>query len=89
VAEAKGIELSTDTQEAQMRLRAFNGTFNEVLGTAMIPVTIGQWKDTLPFVVTGVCSSTIRGMPALRELNIKVDPAKRRLKDRTGHLVLF
>jgi len=88
VAEAQGIELATDTQETQMRLKAFNGTSSEVLGTAMVSVTIGTWKGTLPFVVTDSCSSIILGMPALRDLDVKVDPARRRLEDRTGHLVL-
>jgi len=86
-AEAQGLELSTDADEAGMRLRAFNGTSSEVAGTTLVPVTVGRWKATVPFLVTDACSSIIIGMPGLRDLDVKVDPALRRLEDREGHLV--
>jgi len=88
LAEAQGLELITDTEETGMKLRAFNGTSSDVTGTALIPVTIGRWKATIPFVVTDACTSIIIGMPGLLDLDIKVDPAQRRLEDRNGHLVL-
>jgi len=86
-AEEQGLELSTDAEESGMKLKAFNGTVSDVMGTVVIPVTVGRWKATIPFVVTEACSTVILGMPGLRDLNIKVDPAKRCLEDRSGHLV--
>jgi len=86
-AEAHGLELSTDSEEAGMRLRAFNGTSSKVAGTTLVSVTVGRWKATIPFLVTDACSSIIIGMPGLRDLDVKVDPAQRRLEDREGHLV--
>jgi len=87
VAEAQGIELSTDIQEDQIS-SAFNGTSSQVLGTAMVAVAIGKWKATLPFVVTDACSLIVLGMPGLQDLNVKVDPARHRLEYQTGHLAL-
>jgi len=86
-AEGQGLELITDTEEAKMKLRAFNGTSSDVMGTALLPVTVGRWKATIPFVVTDACSTVILGMPGLRDLDVKVDPARRCLEDREGHLV--
>jgi len=86
-AEDQGLELSTDSEEAGMKLRAFNGTVSEVMGTVLLPVTVGRWKATIPFVVTDSCTAVILGMPGLRDLDVKVDPARRRLEDRSGHLV--
>jgi len=86
-AEGQGLELSTNSEETQMKLRAFNGTCSNIVGTALLPVTIGQRKATLPFVVTDASASIIIGMPGLCDLDFKVDPAQRRLEDRTGHLV--
>jgi len=86
-AEEQGLELSTDTEESGMKLRAFNGTVSDVMGTVVLPVTVGRWKATIPFVVTDSCSAVILGMPGLTDLNVKVDPARRCLEDRAGHLV--
>jgi len=71
-----------------MKLRAFNGTCSDVVGMALLPVTVGGWKATFPFVVTDASASIIIGMPGLCELDVEVDPAKRKLEDRAGYLVL-
>jgi len=86
-AEAQGLELSTDSEDAKMKLKAFNGTCSDVAGTALLPVTVGGWKATLPFVVTEASASIIIGMPGLCDLDVTVDPARRKLEDRSGHVV--
>jgi len=86
-AEDQGLELSTDTEETGMKLKSFNGAVSDVIGTVVLPVTVGRWKATIPFVVTEACSSVILGMPGLRDLDVKVDPARRCLEDRSGRLV--
>jgi len=88
IAEAQGLDINSESEESKMRLRAFNGTSSGVTGTTLVSVTIGRWKATIPFLVTDACSSIIIGMPGLRDLDVKVDPAQRRLEDRSGHLVL-
>jgi len=88
VAAAQGLDIDTESEEAQMKLRAFNGTSSRVTGTSLVQVTIGKWKATIPFLITDACSSIILGMPGLRDLDLRVDPANRRLEDRAGHLVI-
>jgi len=88
VAATQGLDIDTESEESKMKLRAFNGTSSGVTGTTLVSVTIGRWKATIPFLVTDACSSIIVGMPGLRDLDVKLDPAKRRLEDRMGHLVI-
>jgi len=88
VAAAQGLDIDTESEESRMKLRAFNGTSSGVTGTTLVPVTIGRWKATIPFLVTDACSSIIVGMPGLRDLGVKLDPANRSLEDRSGHLVV-
>jgi len=63
IAEAQGLDINSESEEAKMQLRAFNGTTSRVTGMTLVPVTIGKWKATIPFLVTEACPSIIIGMP--------------------------
>jgi len=41
-AEAQGLELPTEPEEAKMKLRAFNGISSDVMRTALLQVTVGR-----------------------------------------------
>jgi len=73
-AEGQGLQLSTDSEEVKVKLWALSGTSIEVVGTAVLPVTIGRWKFTIPFLATDARAAIIIGMPGLRDLDVKVDP---------------
>ena len=87
MARQRGWAIDTGCEEAQMTLKGFNGAVSKVVGTVLLPVVVGRWKESTPFVVTESANHVIFGMPALQDLKVTVDPTGTRIIDDEGSAV--
>ena len=87
LAKARQWKVDPECEETKLTLVAFNRSKSRIIGRVLLPIRIGMWKATVPFVVTDVPSQIILGLPALADLGVQIDPAHSLVLDQEGNQV--